>query len=75
MLRMQGAIRVDEGDARGHDFHLGLAKFPGHGVKLAVDVADADIVEVHERERANAAAGERFDRPRADTADADHTDM
>ena len=49
-----------------------VVEVAGDGVKLAVDVADADFVEVHQGQRADPGAGQRLDPPRADTADADY---
>jgi hypothetical protein len=62
-------------DASGHDFDLGPAEFAVEGVRLAVHVADADVIEVNQRQGADARAGERFDGPRTNAADSDHADV
>jgi hypothetical protein len=69
------AAGIDGADAFGHDPDLGAAHGFGERVKLAVDVAGADLVQIHQRQGTQAGAGERFRRPGADTADADHADV
>lgn len=58
-------------DAGGHHLGLRLAYGASEGVDLAVDVSDADFVEIDERELADARAGEGFCCPAADSTDAD----
>ena len=66
---------MNRANAFGHHFDLGFSKRAGQGVKLAVGVADADIVQVHERDPAHAGTRQRLDRPRTHAADADDADV
>jgi hypothetical protein len=71
LTRVDLTIRIDGAHAFGHDFDLGLPKRAGERVKLAVGVADADIVEINQRELSDAGTSERLDAPRTHAADAD----
>src|SRR5215207_6553601 len=51
--------------------HLWLTDRLGERGKLAIDIRRADIVGIHQGERADAGAGERLDRPGTNPADAD----
>ena len=51
-------LGVDQAGALGHQLRLGLAHGPTEGVKLSVEVGDADVVEVDQAEGANARAGQ-----------------
>ena len=44
-------------------------------MKLTIDIADTDLVQIDEREMTDAGARERLDGPRADAADAHDADM
>src|SRR5690606_25580409 len=65
---------VDGAGAIRHGFCLLAADLAVHGVELAVHVRDADFIQIHQREVADARAREGFDGPRADAADADDGD-
>ena len=69
------ASRMDPGNALPHRQHLGLAERGVQRMHLAVDVALGDMVEVDQRQPADARARQRLGRPRADAADADDADM
>jgi hypothetical protein len=69
------AFGIDGADALGHDLHLRAANGFGEGVELAVDVGDADFVQIHQSDRADARAGQGFGGPSADPANANHRDM
>ena len=60
--------------ARGHDGRLRLADRGVQRAALAVEVTLADGVLVHERERADAGAGQRLGAPAAHAAEAEHGD-
>ena len=62
---MRAAQRVD----------LGHAERAAERLHLAVDVRLGDMVEVDQRQRADAAARQRLGRPRADAAEADDGDV
>jgi hypothetical protein len=66
------AIRVDGFYTRGQDIDFWLSELAFDGMKLAIDVADTNIVQIDQRETAEAGASERFDSPRADAAKTDH---
>lgn len=67
------SCRIDVPQAGGHDLDLGLADSAGEGVDLAVDVGQADIVEIHQRDSAEAGPPQCFGGVAADSADtADH---
>src|SRR5690606_29288394 len=66
---------VDHPDPLRHDHHLGLAHAAIQGMELAVDVGNADIIQINQGNPTNAAAGQGFRRPGADPADADDADM
>ncbi len=68
---MDGGGGVDDANTVGEGFGFGLSDGGVEGVDLAVDVGDADFVEVHEGEAAEAGAGEGFDAPGTDAAEAD----
>lgn len=67
-------IGVDGVDALRHDIDLGATNGVVQGVDLAVDVGDAEVVEIEEGEGADAAAGEGFGGPGPHAADADDGD-
>jgi len=73
--RMDHTGRVDGADALGHHLHLGLADTAGDGMHLAVDVGDADVVQVEQGNLPDPGACQRFGRPGTDAADADHGHM
>ena len=75
LARVNLAVGMNRANAFGHHFDLGFAKRAGQGVKLAVGVADADIVQVHERDLSHARTRQRLDRPRTHAADADDADV
>ena len=70
--RVNGNVRVDVVHARGHDGRLRLADRGVQRAALAVDVALADGVLVHERERADPGTGKRLGAPAAHAAEAEH---
>lgn len=69
------AIGVDGADAMCEDVDFGFAEVGGEGGELAIDVGDADFVEIDEGKFAQAGSGEGFDGPGADAADADDADV
>ncbi|MNC37627.1 hypothetical protein D3C75_861970 [compost metagenome] len=73
--RMHLARRVDRPQTLGHDLSLGTPDIPFHGMQLAVGVADADVIEVEQRDFADTTTRHGFSRPRADTANADDRHM
>jgi len=75
MFGTHDAIGIDELHAGGHGFDLGLPERAGERVELAIDVADADVVEVHKGELTDTGAREGFDGPRTDAANADDADV
>ena len=72
---MHHTIGINGPHAPRHDFHLGLAQLAIQRVKLPVDVADADVIQINQRQRPDARPGQRLDRPRAHPAQADHANM
>lgn len=68
------ATGVDGVHALGKYVRLRPADRVCHGMELPVRVGDAHVVEVDQRERSDAAAGERLDGPRADATEPDHRD-
>ncbi|MNN03674.1 hypothetical protein D3C81_1163730 [compost metagenome] len=72
---MHRAVRVDPAQALGHHFDLGFADGAVQRVQLAVGVADANIVEVEQRNLAHAATSHGFRRPRTNATDADDRHM
>ncbi|MNV91530.1 hypothetical protein D3C71_1860330 [compost metagenome] len=68
---MHRAGRVDRPQALGHDLDLGSPDLPFEGMRLAVGVAHADIVQIEQGDLAHAAARQGLRRPRADPADTD----
>lgn len=66
---------VDVADAGGH--HFGFCKADGRveGGELAVDVGEADLIEVDQFEMADAASGERFGSKTSDAAEAYDEDV
>ena len=75
LFRCHAANGIDGADAFGHHLDFCAANGFGERVKLAVDVAFANFVQVHQRQRADAGTHQRFRRPRAHAADTDDTDM
>ena len=73
--RVRLALRIDAADSLGHDFDFGAAYVCRDCMKLTINIADADVVEINERETTHATARERFDRPRADAANPNDADM
>ncbi|MCY1426693.1 hypothetical protein D9M71_425190 [compost metagenome] len=67
---MHRAVRVDPAQTLGHHLDLGLAHRAVQRVQLAVGVADADVIEVEQRNFANATTGHGFRRPGTDATDA-----
>jgi hypothetical protein len=63
---------MHEPQTLGHHVDLPLADRALHRVELSVGVRDADLVEVHERDRTDARASQRLRREAADATDADH---
>ena len=72
---VDGCLGMDGADALGHGIGFLSADLPVHGVELAVDVGEADFVEIDEGEVADAGAGESFDGPGADAANPDDGDV
>src|SRR5690242_20598153 len=58
-----------------HHIDFWFAKLRIQCVKLAICIADANVVEVNEGKLADAGTGESFDSPGTDTAKANDTDM
>jgi hypothetical protein len=48
LKRTNVTVGIDGLNSARHDLDFGFAKLPIHCVELAIDVADADIVQVHE---------------------------
>ena len=68
------ASRVDGPRPVRHGIRLLAADLAIHGMELAVDVGEADLIQVHQCQVADAGASQRLHRPRADATDADHGD-
>ena len=75
MERVDNAIRVDGANPMFHNLHFWFSQFGGQRMDLSVDVADADVIQVNEREFANAGPGQRLNRPRANAAESNHAYM
>jgi hypothetical protein len=56
-------------------FDLGFAQLAGYGMKLAVDVTDANIIQIYQGQLAHPGARERLDGPRTNAANANHADV
>ena len=69
------AARMDVGDARRERVGLRHAQRAAQRLHLAIDVRLGDVVEVDQRQRADAAARQGLGRPRADAAEADDGDV
>ncbi len=65
---MHGTTGVDAAQPLGHHLDLGLADGAVERMQLTVGVADADIVQIEQRDFAHPGAGNRFRRPGADAA-------
>ena len=72
---VEAALGVDGTNARGHGADFGLANRAVHGVKLAIDVADAHFVEIDQGKLTDAAAGQGLNSPRTDATDAHDANM
>ena len=70
--RVDGNAGVNIAHARGHHLRLRQADRGMQCAALAVDVALADGVLVHERERADTGARQRFGAPAAHAAETEH---
>jgi len=57
LQRMEHAIRVDCLHALGQNFHLGLPQFSLQRVQLTVDIADTDVIKVHQGQLSNPRPG------------------
>ncbi len=73
--RAHVTLGIDAADAFGHDFDFDSANIRVERMKLTIHIADADLVEIDEREVADARACERFDSPRSHAANTDHANM
>ena len=62
-------------DAFAHHRDLRAAHGFRQRVKLAVDVRHADFVQIHQRDRTHAGAGQRLGRPNAHAADANDANV
>ena len=71
MLYDDLALGVDALDALGHDGCFWFSDSFRKGVNLAVHIGQAEVVEVHEGELANARTGQGFRCPGSDATDAD----
>ena len=60
---VDGACGMNGVDAFSQDLHLGVAYGRIERVDLTVGVADADLIEIDERQAPDAGAGERFGGP------------
>lgn len=72
--RFRPKVRVDAPAALGEDFRLGQPNRSGQGRELPVDVALANIIQVDQIDGPQAAAGQPFDHPGANPAQADDHD-
>lgn len=75
-LRYNGDVAggVDGAGAFGHGLGFLASDLAVHGVELAVDVGDADFIEIHESEVSDAGSGKRLHGPGSHAADADDGD-
>ena len=69
------AIWVDLRDAFAQGGYFGFAKIGGERVDLAVYIGFGDVVQINQRELADATAGKGFHRPRAHAAHAHHANV
>jgi len=60
---MHRAVRVDAAQALSHHLDLGLAHGAVQGMQLTVAVADADIIQIKQRDLAHPTTGDGFRRP------------
>ena len=72
---MDSGFGVDAPNAFFHDRDLRCADIAAEGRQLAIDVGDANLIEIDEGEFADAGAGEGFGCPRAYPADSNDADM
>ena len=79
--RDEGGIRDDldlggnQAAALGQHIYFGLANRAIQRVELAVNVGDTHVVQIDQREFADARAGERLDRPATHAANPNHHHM
>jgi hypothetical protein len=74
-MRRHLELRVDLLHSRGHDFRLLRTDEALQRMELAIEVRDADLVEVDERDLTDARAHDRLRGPGAHAAQADDHDM
>ena len=75
LAHVHAALWVDLSHALRQHLGLGATDRAPQSVRLPVGVGDADLVGVHERERAHARACERLHGPRSHAAQPNHADM
>mgnify|MGYP006908156038 CR=1 FL=1 len=72
---VQYRVGVDVGNAPGHRLRLGHPHGGGQGFQLAVQIGEGHRVAVHQRQFADAGAGQTFGSIAADTPQAEHDDV
>ena len=75
MQRVNHTVGIDGPDPFGHGFDFRPAQVSVEGRQLPVDVADANVVHIKERQLADSRASECFNGPGANAADADDTNV
>ena len=75
LLHDHFGVGINEGHSIGEGGGFGVADGRGGGVNLTIGIGDAEVIEIDEGEFADSGAGEGFDRPRADAAEAHDHDM
>jgi hypothetical protein len=73
--RVNFALRVDRLNSGSHHFDLGFAEFSVQGMELAVHIAHANIIQIHQRDFPNTGTRQGFDRPGTHTTNPDDANM
>ena len=72
---MNGTFGVDGFDPLRHGFDFWFSNFSIEGMELAIHIADADFVQIDQRDGAKTGASQRFNRPGTHATNADDADM
>jgi hypothetical protein len=75
MNSMDLAVWIDRPHPPLQYLHLRLAQLAVQGVELPIDVADANVIQIDQRQATNAGTSQRLDGPRTNSAQANDTDM
>src|ERR1035441_6547504 len=72
---MHNAVGINGSPAERQDLDIRLAELAVQRMELAVDVADANVIQIDESQLANAGPRQGFDRPGANPAEANNAYM